>query len=342
MRSDSGYAYAKAGWIIGKSFLGKRLASLNGIHTLNELDKLIFPETHRELPGRELLIDLEKRIAARAIRQILSVVNSYPEPPKILVRLLKGIEYENLKECLSSIAVGKQDLPKINNIGRFGSIRFDAYPDIHVMLRKTEFEHLLLHEMESVKPGVDLTHIETKLDYRYYQGLIDGLSQLDSEEIEAAARLLADEISLRNCAWVLRLRTYYKKSEKEVQEYLLNLRLQGYYHYKKAELAAEAKMASNFSLDTRQEWRGWRWERFLNREDSGEHWFLDPRHFQNAASNYLYHLCFRNFHSLPMSVCAIYSFIKLIQFEEDLLTSVAEGLSLGMESSHVFKILEAT
>jgi len=340
MWPDSGYAYAKASWIIGKSFLGKRISQLYGIHTLNELDRLIFPDHHIELPGRDLLADLEKRIINRAVRHILSVVNSYTVPPKLLIRMLKGFEYENLKEALSSIAGGKKTLPVIGNIGRFGNIRFSAFPDVAAMLKKTEFEHLLLEELKSVKIGMDLTSIDTKLDHKYYRALIEGLTELDSEEREAASRLLADEISLRNCAWAIRLRTYYQKSETETAKYLLALKIHGLYHERGGSLASDALASLDFSLDVRQEWKGWRWERFLNTEESNAHWNIDPRHFQNAASQYLQHHAFHNFHSFPMSVSAIYCFIKLKQYEEDLLTSVAEGLSLGMDSSSVFKLLE--
>jgi len=354
MWDDNGYAYAKASWIIGKSFLGKRISSLSGIHTLSELDRLIFPEQHKELPGRELLIDLEKRIVGRAVRQILSVVNSYSQPPKLLVRMLKGFEYSDLKECLGSIAGGKTSLPLISDIGRFGSIRFDAYPDVSAMLKKTEYEHLLSEDQKSIKKGMDLTVVETKLDYRFYQSLIESLSQLDPDDREIAARLLSDEISLRNCLWALRLRTYYHRSESEVSKYLMDFKQLGKLHQKRTSLTTEARASLAFSLDVRKDWRGWRWERFLNHDpyetsyvgdgsrltESVEHWKADPRHFQNAASQYLYHLCLRNFHSSSMSVSAIYCFIKLKQFEEDLLTSVAEGLSLGMDSSNVFKLLE--
>jgi len=342
MWTDSGYAYAKASWLIGKSFLGKRMSSLTGIHTLNELDKNIFQESYMELPGRELLADLEKRIVERSVRHIISIVNSFSQPPKLLVRLLKGIEYSYFIECLSSIAGGKTELPIISDIGRFGTIRFDAFPDVGAMLRKTDFEHLLSQELKSVKKGMELVDIETKLDYRYYQSLIESLSQLEFEDREVAARLIADEISLRNCLWIMRLRTYYNKTETEAAKYIMNLNMYGKIQQKRATLCAEARASLNFSLDVRDDWRGWRWERFLNEEGSSSHWSIDPRHFQNAASQYLHHLYLRHFHSSPMSVSAIFCFIKLKQYEEDLLTSVAEGLSLGISSSNVFKMLEVS
>jgi len=279
MWRSSPYAYAKASWIIGKSFLGKRMASLYGIHTLDELDKILFPDNYREIPGRELLHDLEKRIVQKSDRQILSVINAFAEPPRFLIRMKAA------------------ESPRRSN-------------EISIPSNSIE----------------------------YYKGLIDCLWQLESEDRDAAAKFISDEISLLNSSWVLRLRAYYHKSETEISKYLMDSRLLGNVYQKG--IAAEVKMAMDLPLDIRQEWKGWRWERFLNQEEAAEHWIIDPRHFQNAANQYLHHRGFHNFHSLPMSVSAIYCFIKLIHYEEDLLTSLAEGLSLGMDSSSVFKLLE--
>jgi vacuolar-type H+-ATPase subunit C/Vma6 len=87
-------------------------------------------------------------------------------------------------------------------------------------------------------------------------------------------------------------------------------------------------------------WKDWKWESMLNKENPNEHWSANPRHFQNAASQYLYRLTLRSFHLNPMSVSSFFCFIKLKQFEEDFLTSIAEGFSLGMDSLGVFNLLE--
>ncbi|MDR0464256.1 MAG: V-type ATPase subunit [Treponema sp.] len=343
MWTDSGYAYAKASWIIGKSFLGKRISSLSGLHTLSDFDRLIFPDSYRELPGRELLPSLEKRIIERCVNQILGVVKSYSQPPKLLIRMLKGFEYGDLKECFAHIAGGNEEMPVISDIGRFKTVRFDAYPDVAAMIKKTEYESLLSGDIKSIKKGADLISIDAKIDYRFYQSLIESLSQLDYDDRETASRIIADEISLRNCFWALRLRAYYQKSELQTAKYLMDFKLLGNIHQKRDSLCAEAKSSLDFSLDIRENWQGWRWERFLNQEDSlnpsGTHWAADPRYFQNAASEYLYHIAFHGFHSSPMSVGAIFCFIKLKMFEEDLLTSVAEGLALGMDTGTIFKML---
>ncbi|MCL2810076.1 MAG: V-type ATPase subunit [Treponema sp.] len=238
MWNDNGYAYAKASWIIGKSFLGKRFSQLKGLHSLNDLDRLLFPDDYKELPGRELLTCLEKRIMERSVRQILRVINSYSEPPKLIVRMLKGFEYNDLKECLACIVAGKSEIPVISDIGRFGNVHFNMYPNITAMLRKTEFEYLLSRELKSMLPDMDLTPLEIKLDCRFYQGLIESLPQLSDEDRQTASRILADEISLFNCIMALRLRTYYHKSEAETAKYLMDFKLHGNMYRRKSSLAS--------------------------------------------------------------------------------------------------------
>ena len=340
MLNDGAYAYAKACGIIGKSYVGKRISSLTGLHTLTELDRTIFPGFHQELPGKELLIDLEHRIIKRAVDQILSIVNSYINPPEFLVQMLRVYEYSDLKVCLQLICAGKKDPPLLSDLGRFQTVHFGKFPDIAAMLRNTEFDSLLSGDIRNLHPDTDFAPIETKLDSLYYFGLAESLSRLSSEDRQEAQRLLAIEISLRNCVWALRLRTYYQKTAADTKKYLMDIKLHGGAG-RKSSLAAEAVESLKLPLDTRNSWRYWKWARFLNPEVPSVNWVANPRYFQNAASQYMYQLARRSFHRSPMSVSAIFCFIKIKQFEEDILTSVAEGLALGMESSGVFNLLEA-
>ena len=341
LSKDGPYAYAKACGIIGKSFLGKIISSLSGLSSLSEFERLIFPEQHQELSGGELLADLESRIVKKTVRQILTIVNSFGNPPELIVRMLKTYEYSDLKACLQHIVCGKKEPPKISNIGRFGTVHFDAFPDLNAMLRNTEFRFLLSRDLKSIKVGMDVVPVETKIDALYYDGLIKSLRQLSAEDKQIAQKILADEISLRNCTWALRLRNYFHKTAGETVNDLMDIKLRDQTGGKKSSLTAAAEESVGFSLDSRPAWNGWKWENFLNPEEASVHWVADPRHFQNSASGYLYRLAEKSFHRAPASVSSVFCFIKLRQFEEDLLTSIAEGLALGIESAEVFKMLGA-
>jgi hypothetical protein len=340
--------YAKACGIIGKSFVGPRIAALEPAGRLTELDRLVFPQSFRELPERELLVDLERRIIGRSASQIIAIVNSYARPPELLVRLLRSYEYGDLKSALAAIAGGETRAPSFTNLGRFGVVKFGAYPDIKAMVAGTEFEFLASGASKEGEAGITL---QTKLDKHYYTTLWESLYRLKRRDRAGIEAILSEEISLRNAVWVLRLRTYYRMAADEVREKLIDIkspsrkggvgngrsskvRSQNAYS-----LAADAEAALELPLDAYAPWASWKRASFLNPEQGGL-WTADPRYFQNAASRHLYRLARRYFRRRPFAIDTAACFIKLKQFEEDLLTSIAEGLGIGMTSRDVFAMLE--
>jgi vacuolar-type H+-ATPase subunit C/Vma6 len=353
---ERAYAYAKACGIIGKSFVGKRISLLGKLNALNEFGRLVFPKESYELPGKELLIELERRLLQRTTQHIISIIKSYANPPELLVRQLRSCEYADLKTCLHHIVAGKPIPATLCDLGSFGTVRFNAYPDLKAMVKGTEFAFILSKDFNAA--DFDLTALEAKLDLQYYTLLMKSLESLPSEDRVFAHRILAEEISLRNCVWALRLRTYFNKTLQETQDYLMNLEIPecpsaeipGDINHRfsfqrgpdsgKISLAQEAYESLYFQLDNRSAWKGWSWESLLNPEIPGENWSANPRFFQNAASRYIYRMALRCFRRMPFSINAEFCFIKLKQFEEDLLTSVAEGLGLGMGGNAVFNLLE--
>jgi vacuolar-type H+-ATPase subunit C/Vma6 len=330
------YVYAKSCGIIGKSFVGKRIPQLASVSRLSELDRLVFPVDFRDLPERELLVDLERRILNRSVNQILSIVKVYKTPPELLTRLLRAYEYADLKSALIALAGGETRTPEWTPLGKFGTVHFEAYPDIGAMIKGTEFETLLADWAKKGRAEqADSIGMQTTLDRHYYTALWQSFEKLSSYERKGIGRLLEEEISLRNVIWALRLRVYYRMEAEEVRKHLLFIdRKQG------RSLAEDAISSLEFPLDTYSAWGKWPRRNFLNKEQPGEHWAADPRSFQNAVSAYLYRMARLHFHQRPDSIDTAVCFIKLKQFEEDLLTSMAEGLGLGIPSRDVFSLLE--
>jgi vacuolar-type H+-ATPase subunit C/Vma6 len=332
---ERAYVYAKACGIVGKSFLGKRIAPLARVERLSALDRLVFPQGGRELPERELLPDLERRITDREVSHILAIVSSFSRPPELLLRLVRTWEYADLKSSLNALVSGEPSFPSWTDLKSFGTVNFAAYPDLPAMLRGTEFEFLLDKDMNLVRGG-DAIKAQTTLDKQYYTALWQALKKLPSKDRMAAERILGEEISLRNCIWALRLRTYYRMPVNEAAEHLMNIGpLKG-----AGSLAADARAMLDLPLDTRSAWTGWNRAQFLNPELPGQTWIADPRYFQNAVGEYLYRLALHSFRRKSFSIDTAFCFIKLKQYEEDLLTSVTEGLGLGMSSQDVFALLE--
>ncbi|MDR2193428.1 MAG: V-type ATPase subunit [Treponema sp.] len=335
MSGERAYIYAKACGIIGKSFIGKRINSLWNVNRLTELDRLVFPERSGELPERELLPDLEKRITARSIAQIGTIIRCFRNPPELLTLMLQSYEYENLKNTLASLANNEAKPPRITDIGTFRTINFEAYPDIEGMLKNTKFEFLLNELKKSPEMIRDTIALQTKLDIHYYTRLYTALERLPRVDRVGIEKIIDDEIRLRNVSWTLRIRTYYNMSVERIKTMLITI--DG-----KKDFTGDALASCAFSLDTRSDWSRWKWAKFVNNEKptpNSSYWSLDPRYFQNKVSLYLYKCTYERFHSKPFSLVPAFCFIRLKQSEEDLLTSVAEGFGFGLPCRETLGLL---
>jgi vacuolar-type H+-ATPase subunit C/Vma6 len=336
---ERAYVYARACGIIGKSFVGKGIARLGGLNRLSELDRLVFAAEARDLPERELLLDFEQRVLNRAATHIISVVDSFHNPPELLILMTRDFEYADLKRAIAAAAAGEQTAPAVTGIGRFATVDFAAYPRFDRMLLNTEFG--FLEEDLKDLSGASTALIQNKLDRHYYTALWNSISRLAPSDRSSIEHILADELSLRNASWALRLRVYYGMAAEQVRDYLI----QGHAgrHGKAGEpgMMDDALESLNMALDNPADWAHWRWVKFLNQSVPGEPWTADPRVFQNAAARHLYRLAWHSFCHRPLALDTTACFVKLKLFEEDLLVSVAEGINMGMGSRETLDLMGA-
>ncbi|MDR1178726.1 MAG: V-type ATPase subunit [Spirochaetaceae bacterium] len=322
---ERAYVYAKSRGLMGKSFIGNRVRLLSRLTRLSELDRLVFPAAGRELPEQELLPDLERRISARSVKAILKIVSSFSKPPGLLVALIRSYEYAGLKTALSALANGSPEAGPHTDISPYGRIRFGAYPELSAMTGGTVFQWIGALDKSALtgKAGILL---QMRLDSQYYEELWKALMATPKKDRGDAEKIIGAEISLRNSVWALRLRVYYEFEEKDIAAGLVHIGPSG----AKRDFAAAAEESLSLALASRAAWRKWRWEALLNPEKPGEAWKPDPRYVQNAAAAYLYRMVRLSFRRGLFSVNTSCCCIKLKQIEEDLLTSVAEGLRLGV------------
>jgi vacuolar-type H+-ATPase subunit C/Vma6 len=336
---ERAYSYAKACGITGKSFISRRIASLNEVSRFSELDRLVFGLQAKELPERELFSDLERRLSQRSVLAITSVLKGFREPPELFTLLLQVYEYSALKTALSLIAQGETSVkPVFPLLEKFATVNFDAWPNAKAMLAGTDIlkcleDYFKKDGMGGINAEYEGTTLETALDQHYYQKLWACIKKLNKRDCRAAEHIIAEEIALRNCAWALRLRRYYGMNQGEVERHLVKIETA-------PQLCRDALFSLEFSLDSYEDWTKWKRLRFLNPVPQTGYWRADPRHFQNATSGYLYHLALSHFRRRPCSLDSCFCFIKLKQFEEDLLTSYAEGLGMGMSGKDVLAMLE--
>ncbi len=325
------YAYTKACGIHGKAFTGRRLSRLQNLSRLSDLDRLLFPDSPLDVPERELSAREERRIMERSLDAIMRVFSAWQEVPRTLVLLLQAVEVADLKAVFSARAAGDRLCPPHADLGRFGQLHWDAWPDVGAMIAQTSYEWA-----KDLFTGPDsLLSVETALDQHYYRDLWQSLSSAPGRRQPSLRRYLADEIALKNVSWALRLRVYYNYNTEDILPFLVDITDRG------RSLAQAALDSLDLPLDRREAWEAWVYADLVNEDSRGKFWALDPAQVQNRAAIRLAQRARKLFRQRPFTIDALAAWVRLVQFEEDLLTAIAEGLSLGMGVNDILARPEA-
>jgi hypothetical protein len=169
----------------------------------------------------------------------------------------------------------------------------------------------------------------------YYTALWDELENTPLSDRRLITAITAEEIRLKNAVWVLRLRAYYALPPEQIKAFLIMVG-QG---KNKKPLYADALKALEPDIEEEAQWYRWRLWKYVNKPVPGKYWKIDPRYFQNRASLSLYHLARKALRGSPFTLDTACCFIKLKQFEKDVLTAVAEAVRLGLTGADALDIL---
>jgi hypothetical protein len=169
----------------------------------------------------------------------------------------------------------------------------------------------------------------------YYTALWHELEKMPLSDRKLITNIIAEEIRLKNAVWVLRLRVYYLLPPEQIRAFLIMIKPEK----KKPPLYADALKALEPDIEEEAQWHNWRLWKYVNKPVSGQYWKIDPRFFQNQASLYLYRLARKALRGNPFTLDTACCFIKLKQFEKEVLTSVAEAIRLGLTGADALEIL---
>jgi hypothetical protein len=169
----------------------------------------------------------------------------------------------------------------------------------------------------------------------YYTALWHELERTPLSDRRYITDIIAEEIRLKNAVWALRLRVYYFLPPEQIETFLIKIKP----GKNRPPLHIDALKALEPDIEEETQWRRWRLQKYLNKPDAGRYWKIDPRFFQNQASLHLYHLARKSLRKNPFTLDTACCFIKLKQFEKEILTSVAEAVRLGLTGADALKIL---
>lgn len=326
----SAYVYAKASGIIARSFVGNRTIKLFETKSLSELWSLIFNTEVPMVPEIMLAKQIEVEAQKKFIKQYIDLVSCYSKPEPIFTILLRFYEYSNLKDVVSSLVTGKNQLPSLVDIGKFATIDYSKYPDLAKMTENTEFAWCT--EIPDIHKEKDF---EYKLDLQYVRSVWAAIQKLPKLERIPVENFIKQSFSQRNVAWVVRLKLYYKYTNEQIKKRLLSISENP---TENDPIAGEAIKVLDLPVDSWADWKQSVYSDCLNPYLGSDDWTVDPRWLQQAMSKKNNALALKTFRQYPFTANVLVTWFKMKQFELDCIRTAAEGLRLNVSSSEIKKI----
>lgn len=318
----SAYVYAKASGMLANSFVGERASQIFSAKTLPELYSLLFKSTVPLVPEFILAKQIEKQSEQKFISDFTMLLDCFSKPEPVSVALLQFYDYCNLKDIVHALSNNEKDLPELVDIGKFSTLHLDQWPNLKKITLGTPFEWY-----NTIPAPEDQKSLDYKLDLQYTLALWKAVKKLPSSEIQPVKELILQKLTLDNCVWATRLRTYYKMEKSEV---IKNLFSESENPTEKDILSGEAIKTLNFDLDSFQAWSTWKHKSLLNPNIDGNVWFVDPIWMQQEVKLKINKLALSQFHKHPFTADVLVSWFFIKQHELDCIRTAAEGLRLGV------------
>jgi vacuolar-type H+-ATPase subunit C/Vma6 len=320
---DGAYAYARVCGSLARSFLGERARNLATCARVGEAWRAVFGESPPVLPENELASVAEFGLRARATDAFWNIAGPPLHDTPFFKSLLRKWEFAHLKRVLAAIVEGSPSAPATGAASLEPDFDVQGFPDLGKMLRNTRYEWV-------AESGIDaLPAVKNRLDRQYHAELWDSVATIPAGLRGSIPALLRTEAELENLVWGLRLKRYYSMDAAEIEPLLISL--------DGVDVKRPALRALALRSDSRQEWRGWKWERLVpdsRREDGGD-WYFDVRGFEQAARGHLYRLLLRRLHFEPDGYVPLFAYFRIKEFEALAIHGIIEGIKLEAPAAEI-------
>ncbi len=326
----SAYVYAKASGILARSFVGNRTIKLFEAKSLSDLWVMVFNSEVPMIPESMLAKQIEIEAQNRFIKEYVDLVSCYSKPEPIFTILLRFYEYSNLKDVVSSLVTGKNQLPPLVDIGKFATLNYSKYPDLEKITEGTEFAWC--KTVPDIHSEKDFEH---NLDVQYVRVLWNAIQKLPVSERKPVEKFLGQSFLHKNISWALRLKMYYNFTNEQVKDYLIALSDSPDYS---DPVAGYALKVLDFPVDSWADWKQSAISDYINPYFGSEDWKIDPRWLQQSLKKRTNDLALKTFRLYPFTANVLVTWFKIKQFELDWIRIAAEGLRMNVSSSELKKI----
>ncbi len=325
--SATDYIYAKSQGMLAKSFVGPRKIKLFTAKTLSDLWRMLFDSPAPLVPENMLAKAIEQEAEKAFINDYMKLLSAFNTPDPIAVQLLRFFDYQNIKEINAALMKGQNSMPKLINIGRYSDLQYKYWPKLQLITKNTSISWL-----ETPPTRETILEIDTQLDVQYTKDLWHACKHVSGPDREDVERIISEYIVLQNVLWAVRLKMYYGFTEAQILEHLV---FDGVQKSHTDRLAGSAIDAIQMQTDSWEDWSNSKFAEFINPNDEGAVWNLDPTWVQNAMNVYLNKMVYTEVGMHFSSAHILVTWFKIKEYELNCIRTCVEGLRLDVATEEL-------
>ncbi|MDR1180267.1 MAG: V-type ATPase subunit [Spirochaetales bacterium] len=320
--SKYAFIHARIHGLMAKSYFDERLRFLLKITSLLDLSRTLFPHQEIESPDGDLVADVQRKFENSIIDTLVGILSFFPKAPELLVHVLREYDYRNLLSLLRGRFTGLTDI-RLWDTGKYAVLGRGAAEDFPRSLEKTCFEKYIGWMDTMPLPG-----LEFQIARQYHAELMSCVKNLPSDERGLLAPLIHTELLHQNLLWALRLKFYFRMGFDEAEKYLFPFGFSG--------ILKQARRVFELPADDPAAWENLAPGNIFSAERGG---LIDPEAIEGRATRYFYKKTRHFFYAHPFTLASVYAFFRIKKYEARLVTSVSEGIRMGISSRELAEIL---
>ena len=165
---------------------------------------------------------------------------------------------------------------------------------------------------------INVFEIENEIDKKYFENLYDKVKSNKNLK-----KIIGSEIDLLNIEWIIRVKKYYNFDKQRLIQIIINR----FYRIKSSTVKDIINTNSFNEIKT------------ILSQTVYKNVFISETDFEDNADRFLYQINYKIFKEDVLSMAYIFAYINLVDYENNDIINVIEGIRYNLDKSEIIKRL---
>lgn len=272
-------------------------------------------------------LEIEKLLDESLLKDILKIKKLLNKADNILFDMfLRQYEIKCVKSILRKLySDDKTDDIIVQNVKTWTTSLFQEIKGIETIENFDDFfkaikrmGHYSFIKKYEDNENINIFEIENEIDKLYFENLYDKV-----ESNKNLKKIIGSEIDLLNIEWIIRIKKFYNFDKQRLFQILINR-----YYRIKPSIIKEIINANSYDEI-----------KSILSKTVYKNVFTAETDFEDNTDRLLYQINYKVFKEDVLSIAYIFAYINLVDYENNDIINVIEGIRYGMDKSEIIKRL---